>query len=314
MQRTLTRILLLTSAGLLLNAAIGCGSNQGCVDYAKTICARQAECSAIGGKINNANIEQCYTARSQSCELSTKAPDTNWRQETATACGQALASASCDVILDGPLPAACLPAGNRGLGASCADGYQCQSLYCNRATARDCGVCAPLHKEGETCGSGSLCDGGLQCSGMGTCAPLRKSGEVCDQNFGCGSTLACSGGTCQTPAVGQSCAGMYDYCAIDSLHGCEVNTMSCQPINYVVNQTGDSCGIDYANAAIIDCQPSSYCKTGASSSFGVCTVLPKEGEPCAVVNGSGGTVYQLCLPPTTCIAGTCKIFDRASCG
>jgi hypothetical protein len=150
MQRTITRILLLTSAGLLLHAAMGCGSNQGCVDYARTICARQAECSVLVGKISSSNLEACTTAVSRSCELSTKAPDTNWHQETATACGQALTTANCDVILDGPRPATCIPPGNRGLGAACADGFQCQSLFCNRPTSHDCGVCAPLHKDGET--------------------------------------------------------------------------------------------------------------------------------------------------------------------
>jgi hypothetical protein len=106
---------------------------------------------------------------------------------------------------------------------------------------------------------------------------------------------------------------MYDYCAIDALHGCELNTMSCQTINYSVHLAGDSCGIDFATSSIVDCDSTAYCKTGGSQNFGVCTLLPKEGEPCAVINGSGGAVYQLCLGPTTCIAGTCKIFDRAAC-
>jgi hypothetical protein len=313
MQRTLTRLLLLTSAGLFLHAASGCGSNQGCVDYATAICVRGAECSTRLGKINNVNLEACITSRAQTCELSTVAPDTNWRQETASACAQALSAAACDAVLDGPLPSSCLPAGNRGLGAACADAYQCQSLFCNRPTARDCGVCAPVHKEGEACDGGSLCDGGLHCAGLGTCAPLRKLNEACDLNFSCGSTLACSGGTCQPPAVGQPCASMYA-CAIESLQACDFDTMSCLSINYSVNKVGDSCGVDFLTGAIIACEQSGYCKIEGNQNFGVCRARPKEGEPCAVVSGEDGAVYQYCLSPTTCIAGICQIFDRASCG
>ena len=313
MQRTLTRFLLLTCAGLLMAQAAGCGSNQGCVDYARSICARQAECSALSGKLNAANVEACITSVSRNCELSTKVPDSNWRQESATACGQAWSTASCEAVLSGPPPSACIVAGNRAVGAACADSYQCQSHFCNRPTSRDCGTCASVRAEGETCGGGNLCDYGLQCVG-GTCAKWRTQGEVCDASFRCADTWACSNGTCTAPSIGQTCAGTNDYCSIDALQGCDVRTATCQPISYSVNQVGDSCGFDALTGSFVDCQPAAYCRTSGQQNFGVCALLPKEGEACAVVNASGGAVYQLCLPPTTCISGTCRIFDRASCG
>jgi hypothetical protein len=305
--------LLFVSVSLLLSAAAGCGSNQGCLEYARTLCARQIECSAVLGKYQSANLEQCQSIAAQNCQLATRSPDSNWTQDAATGCAHAMAAASCDVVLAGPRPKECLPPGTRALGATCADGFQCQSLYCSRPSARECGTCAPLAKEGEACGLTSPCQAGLQCAGTGQCAPLRNKDEVCDANFSCQPTLACSNGTCQPPTIGQSCAGVSDYCSTEALLTCSTGTLTCQPINYAVSKIGDSCGVDYLNGAYIDCEPGAYCKPGGSQTFGVCAALPREGQACAIVNSGSGTVYQLCQSPSTCISGTCQIFDRGSC-
>lgn len=296
---------------IFLATAPGCGTNAGCLDYAQTVCARQMECSAFLAKYDGANLGACQTMLLRSCELSTKAPDSNFSQEAASACAQRLAQASCEVILSGPRPSECRPPGLRPLAASCADGFQCQSLFCARS-ALECGTCQPLPKAGEVCTTYGVCDTGLLCSGQGTCAPPRGVGEVCDADFGCQTTLACSEGICQVPTLGQSCAGRADTCNADALQVCEPGTQTCQLANYSVASVGESCGVDLLHGIYIDCPIDAYCQTMGSPSFGICTLLPKEGEACALVGGSG-VVYGLCLPPFSCIAGSCQIFDRASC-
>ena len=107
MQRTGTRFLFALCAGLLAVTASGCGSNSGCIEMAKALCQRQIECSALLGKLDGANVEACQSQLARGCELSTKSPDTNWKQDNASQCAQAIYAASCDAIVDGPRPAAC---------------------------------------------------------------------------------------------------------------------------------------------------------------------------------------------------------------
>lgn len=302
MQRTF--ILSALCAGLLAAAAAGCGGNQGCLDYAKTVCTRNIQCSSFSTLYYGPNFDICQTQTARTCELSTKAPDSNFSQAAASACAQALAAASCDDVLAGNYPAECRPAGNRANGGSCADAFQCQSLFCNRPTSHDCGTCTPLPKLNEACTSDGYCDYGLQCA-SGTCVAYRELGESCDNNLYCKPTLACMNATCQQPMLGGACNQPYE-CSDSQLQYCDASTLTCQPYPLTIAKVGESCGV--ATDGVVACQPAAYCRTMGSSAFGVCTMLPTEGQPCA------GTSNNLCASPTTCISGTCQIFDRNSCG
>jgi hypothetical protein len=310
MQRTF--LLLLTCTGLLLAAAAGCGSNQGCEDYASTLCNRQIACSAQLAAYDGSAPATCQSIYAQTCQLSTQSPDSNWTQAAAEACSQALMNVTCDEILGGPFPSACQPAGNRAIGAACGDAFQCQSLYCNIAMAGQCGVCAAQSQSGGPCATANDCTSGLQCS-QNLCAPYRNQGEACDANFGCEPTLACSNGMCQAAMLGQTCSGSYDYCDINALQVCDSSTVTCQALNYTVAAIGAACGSDGSTGTYTDCVPNAYCKGLGTQSFGVCTALPATGQACAIEPTTSGSVYQLCLPPSTCITGTCQTFNGSSC-
>lgn len=302
------RLFLMLGACLsLVVAGLGCGSkNEGCEELGKAICTKRIECSAFAAKVDGPNFEVCKTLVAADCELSTKVPDGQWTQDAARACAQNYPALSCDDALTGNIPMLCRPPGNRPVGAACGDGFQCQSLLCNRTSSTACGTCVALPKLGEACTS--ACDFGSQCS-RGVCSPYRALGEACDADFECLPSLSCMTGLCKAPMLGGACGAEWE-CSFDALQYCDSGTLSCQPFPIAFSKIGESCG--NGSDQIVLCPRDAYCRTMGSQAFGICTALPVEGQACAIT-GSGVNVRQLCRSPYTCINGSCAIFDRGSC-
>lgn len=278
----------------------GCGSNKGCEDYARASCSKQAQCSDFQALYVSANVEACVGNVLRTCELSARSPDATWTAETAAQCASAYGTATCDDILSGNIPQACRAPGKRAIGAPCGDAFQCASSYCKKAQGSRCGTCTDLAKDGQSCSS-VTCDYGLRCIN-GTCGPYRSEGEACDGQARCKPSLACMQGFCRTPMLGGSCAAQTE-CSFNKLQYCSAASLTCQTLPWVVAKVGDACG-DGADA-IVDCEYDAYCRSTGSTSFGVCTKLPGEGQACA---------DGLCSAPLTCIDQICKVFDRATCG
>lgn len=288
----------------VLAAAPGCGSNHGCEEYARTLCTRRTECAPFYSTQYGANFDACVTNQTRRCELDTKSPDTAWSQDAAMVCARAYATASCDDVLSGR-PNDCRAKGKRPVGATCGDGYQCDSSTCVRSSSATlCGTCSTLPKVGESCATSGLCDYGLQCLPSGMCAPLRTLGEACDDDTLCLPTLACMVGTCQKPSLGATCNAGGD-CNLDfQLQYCSSLSLTCEKFPFSVSKIGESCGS--GQDAIVGCTVDAYCKTMGSAQFGVCTALPGENQPCA-------TDRNFCAAPYACISGTCQVFDRSTC-
>lgn len=297
------RSILAFCIGILSTTAVGCGSNQGCEEYATAYCTRQVGCSNFWSSVYASNFETCRTTRMQRCQLNTKSPDTSWTQDLAMACSRAINAESCDEFLAGVLPTECRVPGKRTVGAPCGDRFQCESLQCVVSTEGSlCGSCTALPKQGESCGSLRLCDDGLQCV-SDVCQPLRSAGEPCSGADRCKPSLACMVGTCQDPMFGGACNSQYD-CNFHQVQYCDGSTLTCEKYPLTVATVNEACGISFDSETI--CTPDAYCRTSSSASFGVCTKLPTEGQACA-------TSDNLCASPYTCIGGVCKVFDRGSC-
>lgn len=289
--------------GVLSTAASGCGSNQGCEEFATAYCTKQVGCSNFWSTVYASNFEACRSARSQRCQLDSKSPDTGWNQNVALACSRGIAAQSCDDFLSGILAGECRNPGKRAVGAPCGDRWQCDSLQCVASTsASTCGTCTALPKQGESCATLKICDSGLQCV-ADVCQPLRVAGETCGAAGSCIPSLACMVGTCQTPQQGAACNSQGD-CSFHQIQYCDGSTLTCEKYPLSVVGVNEACGISFDSETI--CTPDAYCRTSSSAAFGVCNKLPTEGQPCA-------TSDNLCATPYTCIGGVCKIFDRSTC-
>lgn len=297
------RSLLAFCIGILSTTAVGCGSNQGCEEYATAYCTRQVGCSNFWSTIYASNFETCRSTRVQRCQLNTKSPDTGWTQEAALACSRAITAESCDDFLLGVMPTECRPAGKRTAGSPCGDRYQCDGGQCLSSTAASqCGTCTLLPKAGESCATLKICEDGLQCV-SDICQPYRNAGENCSSGDRCKPTLACMVGTCQNPQQGAACNDQND-CSFHQIQYCSGSSFTCEKYPLTVATVNEACGISFDSETI--CTPDAYCRTSSSAAFGVCTKLPTEGQACATSDG-------LCANPYTCIGGVCKIFDRGSC-
>ena len=294
---------LLVAASLfsLVAAGLGCGAkHEGCAALARAACTRQIECSALLAKIYATNLDTCVQLVQQDCEQNTTVAGTTFDDSKAAACASAYPSTSCDDALTANLPVDCHPPGGLPSGANCGNDFQCQSNYCKTGSTR-CGTCTPRPKHGEPCTE--LCDYGLQCS-SGTCAPFRKAGEACDINFDCAPSLACQLGVCAKPQLGTACGAPYE-CSYIAAQYCDFATMTCSQRPFTIVKVGDACG---AGADLVyNCPVGAFCKTPSNASFGICTALPKLGEPC------GGSDGKSCTVPAVCSAGICQNFDVASC-
>lgn len=297
------RSLLAFCIGVLSSTASGCGSNQGCEEFATAYCTKQIGCSNFWSTVYAASFEQCRSTRTARCQLDSKSPDTGWTQTVAQACARGINDQSCDDFLSGALANECRNPGKRTMGAPCGDRWQCDSLQCVSSTAASqCGACAVLPKEGESCAALKLCDNGLQCI-ADVCIPLRGAGETCGTTGRCKPTLSCMVGLCQAPMLGAACNAQSD-CSFHQIQYCDGSTLSCEKYPLFVVGINEACGISFDSETI--CTTDAYCRTSSSAAFGVCNKLPTEGQPCA-------TSDNLCAAPYSCIGGTCKIFDRSTC-
>jgi hypothetical protein len=305
--------LLIAALGGLFAAAAGCGaSHDGCMALAKANCDKQSQCSSYLKAVVASDMNYCVTQYANACAQSTSTADVTYGDASAAACAQAYATLSCDDFFTGNLPAVCVPPGNRADGAACGDDFQCAAnSYCRRAAAGQCGTCTPLPTMNQACTG--PCQGALQCvcaAGQtscqtGTCQPYRKIGEMCDGNFSCLPSLACVKGQCATPMIGQACTSGGSECSALEAQYCDMNSMTCMAVPFMIVATGDPCGVSATNVYL--CGVGLYCKTPNGANFGVCAALPAAGSAC------GGNDGMTCASPATCVNGTCTNFDPGSC-
>jgi hypothetical protein len=202
---------------------------------------------------------------------------------------------------------------NADFGDTCVDGADCLFQPGKSPPSICVARTAPVTQGGSCAGLTSNCDTGLVCDPLTLkCVPLAAAGASCDTTGDCQSDLVCTGadfakgvkGTCGAGAdVGAACSTT----AVDS--GCNRNlecarsTKTCAVFAFVA--PGQPCD----NVA-------TQCTTGACNlpgdasggGMGTCPTILADGAPCDATRSD-----RVCDTYSTCVNGSCRLFDPGSC-
>ena len=290
-----------TTATASSSSGGGVTAAEACDAVAAGVCSKLTSCSPFLVQIQYGDEAACRARNVITCPANFTAPGSTTTPEIAKACGDAIATISCDDLFERNLPAECdLNPGTLSNGDACGREVQCESKYCNNA-GKACGVCAKVASAGDACGESDDCAKGLICA-QGKCIVRGDAGASCDAATPCKATLACSGGKCATPAgAGEACDMKDNNC--DNLQGLSCNTMSvCQKIKLA--EPGEVCGL--VGTDYIACSNGGHCKTDGGM-MGTCLAAADDGEACDAVAG------PKCMPQAVCTSGLCTLNDGATC-
>jgi hypothetical protein len=280
---------------------------------ANAYCTRLDACSHIFVELVWGDVPTCTSRLEAEFASGLAASGTTWTPDRMQACAQAIPAASCDQILGRNLPAACIPsAGTLANGAACGSDAQCSGGHCQVDAAEVCGVCSTFAAAGAACVVSADCERGLVCVGTTTrtCAAYVTAGGSCDATHQCLPTLACVNGTCGAPAsAGAACLAASDNC--DRLAGvfCNPLTQACQQVD--VASAGQPCGL--VSSTLTLCAEGSFDFTAACHGMaaptytGTCLAAAADGATCSDTTG------PVCLNPSVCMNGACRLNAPASC-
>jgi hypothetical protein len=314
-------------AGPVVSAVQACGDN------AKARCMRTAECSEAFVATTYIDEGTCETRLKLSCLNALSAADTGGTPEASEACAAAYPTESCDDLLDDTPPAVCLQArGSRANGATCGFPGQCQTGFCAIVPGSQCGTCAPLPQEGDSCLELTTCGQLLSCwIATALCTSFAPQGAVCNKGQPCGGALFCVGSTSTTNGVCEpsietlnaacdSQAKTGPGCDRNALLTCNGASNQCATIQFA--SAGQPCGT--VNKQLSLCSAAGTCTTladaGAAPTDGgslvteVCVAAAADGAECDLDVGPG------CVTPARCVAsvaggryGTCQFADPSKC-
>ncbi len=259
---------------------------QACAANAVAVAAKAARCTPFF--VNRVHgSESAYRARlEQFCGV-LDLPGATWPPRPFKPCGDAIAALTCDDWLVGVSVPACAAPGQLALGAPCATGAQCQSLFCD-APAGGCGHCVKLPGARQTCYLGQYCDEGTACGGAGTCVVPASAGAACTIDADCKSALICRNFSCVRRGIKDDpCVGDAD-CDFNRGFLCNPNSHVC-----VASSTGASCR-ENPDASLQVCSASAICRMDGS-----CLPAAADGAACSDTTG------PLCVQPATCVNNRC---------
>jgi hypothetical protein len=298
---------------------------------AQAVCAKRATCT-IGAGITRANgdMATCIAEEQQLCTLALAAPDSGKNPANVEQCVSAYGSLSCTDLLNNNPPAACTPAGSRGMGLPCTFNTQCQSTFCVRDKSSICGACSPMPSVGDPCLDGNCGHSQTCVAGSLTCQALVAVNQPCDGPT-CSAGLNCVGannvinmgiGTCMTAGMtaGAACgATSANSAACAGVLGLACSgpagSKSCMTITF--GDDGAPCGPSTADVVRSLCKAGGcYTDTGlaAEPQTGTCKADVDPGAACDTMLGPA------CKPPGRCVvgvnstAGTCMTPDPTACG
>ncbi len=310
----------LRSALVLSGVLVACSSSSGATsvtaaqaatDGASAFCARAQACAPAYVQLEWGDVGTCSTRFGAQLTDTLASAGTSDTPSQIEACAQALPTIACADLLGHSIPAPCRAVpGSLANGAACGDDSQCSGGHCKVAENQICGVCTTFAASGAACTLDGDCDYGLQCFG-GTCIAPVASGGTCDATHPCIPTLACVGGKCGPPgAAGAACTpNATDTC--DSLHGvfCDNATSKCITAGFA--KAGAACG--YVPGTLTLClqgpgPAAAECKgLSSTSAMGICQAPAADGASCNATTG------PLCLSPSVCVNGACRLDDPSSC-
>jgi hypothetical protein len=254
---------------------LGDSLSESCIKYALASCTRRAECEARSDS-------GCLTSTLGCPDVVSSAGSTR-TAEVLSACAADYAVFPCADQLAGKRPA-CVTPGTRQTGEACAYPSQCASLVCKVMTAGNCGLCASLVGEGESCAAPDVaCTNDLACDTSQKCVKRSipgdrpAAGQACTPAVGCSPDSYCESATslCTAyPGLGMSCENER-WCAVDVY--CELEGLVCKALPGL----GAPCGVDSFTGAAGYCAAGLFCNR-VSKGAGTCQHPPAVGEPCLI--------------------------------
>jgi hypothetical protein len=322
MRRARIRLFTMTAT---IAAGAGCGSGSSpagdpsCAHFAHATCTMVQACEPVVLGPVFADLGACLTFYEQTCAMWLSAPDTGLSPALAEQCSQAVSALTCDELVGGSMPAACVARGLRARGRPCGTHWQCASGHCSVPLDAQCGSCVDAVPVGGGC-IGDECGDGLRCAfdpvtQTGSCEAVADVGSTCRLGQFCTGAAFCSRasptdpeGICTNPkAVGESCAEVG--CDYLIRAACNPSNLVCQaPVS--IARPGQECG--WIGDQLVGCNGN--CGPRDASGVSICNpreLLATEGQPCAPTPPN---VLGDCELGLACVNGVCTKLDPASCG
>jgi len=327
-------------AVLVVLAACGGGSSSSSpAEYPdqlhEAFCRHYVKCGEI------ADLDSCLAANigvrfriSASEQAAYDAMKLAFDADSAKACTDAIADASCDVTSQSArvLPAACgkVSTGKQPGGAACAVADECVSHVCDVPLCNDkcCqGTCvgdaAPaIAKAGDPCDAGP-CEPAAYCDDSMTCVTRKNAGAACILSDECQFGLDCDpeSNTCAPlPALGAACTGA----CRDAGTRCSATTQRCvkAALEHEACTMTEDCSPFYVCDATQHCAAGlalgapcskfqrcagdgAFCEVASGMQMGTCTLPIAIGQPCASNNSCDSLtcdpIANLCAAEPVCI-------------
>jgi hypothetical protein len=318
------KTLLVSSALVLVGAAVACGGSTGGIgggvstdtattDAANAYCNRAQACAPAYVTLGFGDVATCSSRYKQVLVASFGAEGSVETADQIEACAQALPNTTCADLIGNNAPPACQSVpGTLADGAACGSDSQCKGGSCHLALGSVCGTCGERAVSGAACLGDDDCQYGLACIG-GACAPYGAENATCDATHPCRPDLGCKGGTCTAPSpVGTACQVSAE---CDNLHGvfCDPTTMKCATVAFAAPSA--ACG--YVGGQLVACAgPGGQCSGDTAPTYqGTCVPYAADGAACDTANGPLCDVGAVCVGSSpTATTGTCTITNPDSCG
>ena len=283
------------------------GGAQACTDLATAYCTKVQGCAPIFVEVSFGDVAGCIARASQSCVTALVGNGTSASPATHEACAAGFASASCDDLLNGKPPSACVIApGKLADAAACGEDAQCQSAFCGKPAGAYCGTCARPPAAGDAC-IGGRCGLSLACGANAKCVTPGALDATCDANTPCLTTLSCGNGKCAAAlAPGATCDPQQKTtpgCQTTAGYYCNTVTTKCTQVT--VGTTNQQCGV--ARNGVTLCSAAGFCRGATATTPGVCIGAAADGAACDDTKGPA------CMAGSHCVSAVCKKDDPGAC-
>jgi MYXO-CTERM domain-containing protein len=278
-----------------------------CVREAEITCRQLAQCAPDTFLASYNDDAWCRARIQNTCRNNLQDPSRHLTVEAYAACVDDLDKRTCLDAHWGRRPASCTPPmGNTSENGACATTRDCQQgLTCRLEANARCGTCVPGLMAGDRCSlAPAECVLGTRCV-RDECAVDLPLGAPCKRTIaGCATGLICTDAGCaeRTGTKGAAC-GRADICDPTKNLYCNLATALCDDLPAPSAKPGEICDIYNEMGYAVRCMAGLYCEQNAGTAGGHCRKYAAAGEACDSLRG------PLCLPPTTCSRGACRVAE-----
>jgi hypothetical protein len=274
---------------------------QACGALADAFCGQLGTCAPALLTLIYGDAPTCALRQKLDCAGTSTAPGVTAVASDVSTCADNLTTAACGGFF-AALEGCTVSPGTFPAGAACGVDAQCQSTHCRRDSG-SCGTCAATVPAGASCSDDpGGCEPGTACDTRKICSSRIATGGSCAGGQRCETPYVCGEGVCvDGGAPGADCGAQKLAC--DPLHGrCDPTSSKCVPLGFAL--AGEGCGLLGGKAVF--CSGLGTCDIRSGSTNGTCIASAADGESCGASGPS-------CMPPATCVGGTCAVESPATC-